>query len=36
MEEEIKNFVESYKIGAMELKTENICKELNAWAQIWK
>ena len=36
MEEEIDKFVECYKIGAMELKTENICKELKYWAGIWK
>jgi len=36
MEEEIDKFVESYKIGAMELKTANICQDLKNWASLWK
>lgn len=35
-EEEIDKFVESYKIGAMELKTLNICNSLKSWAKEWK
>lgn len=36
MEEEIDKFVEFYKIGAMNLKTENICKELKNLCSMWK
>lgn len=35
-EEEIDKFVDSYKIGAMELKTANICTGLVTWCKDWK
>jgi hypothetical protein len=35
-EEEIDRFTESYKIGAMELKTKDICDSLKYCAKEWK
>lgn len=36
MEEEIDRFTESHKIGAMELKTKDICESLKTCAKEWK
>lgn len=36
IEEEIDRFTESHKIGAMELKTKDICESLKACAKEWK
>jgi len=35
-EEEIEKFVDSKKIGAMDLRTKNICDGLTHWARDWK
>lgn len=35
-EEEIDRFTESHKIGAMELKTKDICESLKSCSREWK
>lgn len=36
IEEEIEKIVPNYKIGAMELMTQNICLSFSTWAKDWK
>lgn len=36
IEEEIDRFPESHKIGAMELKTKDICDSLKRYSKEWK
>lgn len=36
IEEEIDKIEHAHKIGAMELKTDNLCQQLKTWAKDWK